>query len=754
MLVRFWGTRGSIPAPGSSTTRYGGNTSCVELRTDDGTVIVLDCGTGARELGLRLLQERPLRIHLLVTHTHWDHIQGFPFFTPAFVPESEITVYAPTGFALDLGQSLAGQMQYTYFPVKLDDLRSHLHLLNVEEGVFQIGNVTVETQYLNHTCPTIGYRITSGGVTVIYATDHEPFTVPPGSLTHPTHAGDRRHISFLEGADLVIHDSQYDEDEYPSKLGWGHSTATYAADVAMEAGARRLALFHHDPMHDDASVARLEAATQTRVLTRRSSLEVFAAAEGLEVQLPEQRGKRAIVTAPSALARHPVSRATILIVSGNRAHTGPITEILQHEGMNTFVASDAEKAVARVRRSRPDAVILDGGFLGPEAYSLAASLSADFESLGMALVLLSPSLDDETIRRAHAAGITDCLAIPFGAPMLHARLKAWLTRNYRRDRRRASDMSEDAKEQLDSTSARKAAILRSTHLFGVVNESDIHLLARRARYRLFRSGSTIVEQGVGGGNLFVIVAGRVRVVGRSPEAQGNEVLLEELGPGDIFGELSTLDDLPHSGTVRAVTQARCLAIRRRDLLGVIERSPAFNLRLLRTLTHRLRQTDRRLVRGGPDALTGLSIRPTVDESYKREAAITRRRGYQLAILLVDVNDLAAINEAEGYAVGDEVLRAVADALRSSTRESDIVARLGGDKFAAILPDAGVDGARLVAARVNRELAGLVSDRSLPTRVGCNIRIASTQTPPGTLEEWLAQVERGGDLWHQRASGSA
>ena len=243
MYVRFWGTRGSIASPGESTARYGGNTSCVEVRAADGTVIVLDCGTGARELGLHLVRTMPapMRLHLFIGHTHWDHIQGFPFFVPAFLPGSELNVYAPLGFQQSLEEAMSGQMEYSYFPVKLRDLRSRIHFTELEEGFFRVGDVLVETQYLNHTAPTIAYRMSSGGATVAYVTDHEPFWKSEDGVLH--HPGDQRHIAFMRGADLVIHDAQYTHEEYANRLGWGHSTVEYATDVALAASVKRLALF-------------------------------------------------------------------------------------------------------------------------------------------------------------------------------------------------------------------------------------------------------------------------------------------------------------------------------------------------------------------------------------------------------------------------------------------------------------------------------------------------------------------------------
>ncbi|MBI4246366.1 MAG: MBL fold metallo-hydrolase, partial [Candidatus Rokubacteria bacterium] len=323
MHVRFWGTRGSIATPGPGTTRYGGNTSCVEVRTSDGTLIVLDCGTGARALGDLLERApRPLRLHLLIGHTHWDHIQGFPFFMPASLPGAELNIYAPAGFRRGLEESMAGQMEYAYFPVKLRDLPSRIHFTELDEGFFRIGDTLIETQHLNHTAPTLAYRITSGGATLVYATDHEPFWTPAAGLSD--HPGDQRHVAFLRGADLVIHDAQYTDEEYRAKTGWGHSTPAYAVDVARAAGARRLALFHHDPGHDDATLARLEAEARARA---GGALEVFAAAEGLELHLTG-RGPAPVVTAASAMARRPLAGARVLVVTSNTDEVAAMQEVL------------------------------------------------------------------------------------------------------------------------------------------------------------------------------------------------------------------------------------------------------------------------------------------------------------------------------------------------------------------------------------------------------------------------------------------
>ena len=270
MRIRFWGTRGSIAKPGPSTVRYGGNTSCVEVRADD-TLIVLDCGTGAHELGQQIVaaNPEPVRGHLLISHTHWDHIQGFPFFSPLFRAGSEWDVYAPRQRGRSLQEILAAQMQYTYFPVPLGELAATIRYHELTEGEFELGTVRVITRYLNHPAPVLGYRLEAGGVAVVYATDHEPHSrhyieQRAADGLAPVHAEDKRHIEFLSKADLVIHDAQYTLEEYPEHLSWGHCPAEWAVDFAMAAHAKRLALYHHDPSRTDRAVETLLARCRQR----------------------------------------------------------------------------------------------------------------------------------------------------------------------------------------------------------------------------------------------------------------------------------------------------------------------------------------------------------------------------------------------------------------------------------------------------------------------------------------------------------
>ena len=283
MHVRFWGTRGSIASPGPHTVRYGGNTSCVEVGTRGGALIILDAGTGLRALGAELCKGPPRRGHLLIGHTHWDHIQGFPFFAPLHIPEWEWDVYAPRGFDVSLRETLAGQMQYRYFPVSLENLGARVRFHDLLEGTFDADGVRVTAHYLNHPALTLGYRLQADGATVVYATDHEPrseraaMPAPGDAAIESSEIG---HHEFVADADLLIHDAQYLAEEYPAKRGWGHSTLEYVVDLAERARVRRLCLFHHDPCRSDDAVDGLLARARDRIRERGASFDIFAAQEG------------------------------------------------------------------------------------------------------------------------------------------------------------------------------------------------------------------------------------------------------------------------------------------------------------------------------------------------------------------------------------------------------------------------------------------------------------------------------------------
>eukprot|EP00899_Mesostigma_viride_P023494 jgi/Mesvir1/4329/Mv18580-RA.1 len=267
MKVTFWGTRGFVSKAGKETLKFGGHTCCVHIVTNSGIHLILDCGTGARDLGTHLVQEgTAVGAHVLITHTHWDHIQGLPFFSPLFIPDNNVHIYGPHGLRTGLHDAFRGQMQSKDFPLTLDACGARIEYHELAEETFTIGDVTVTTQLMNHNVVTLGYRIEADGATVVYCTDHEPHDRALAAGGTPERASaDDRHCGFLSEADLVIHDCPYVAAEYPSKAGCGHSTVEYVVDMALHAQVHEVALFHHSPLRSDGEVDALVAAGQGRV---------------------------------------------------------------------------------------------------------------------------------------------------------------------------------------------------------------------------------------------------------------------------------------------------------------------------------------------------------------------------------------------------------------------------------------------------------------------------------------------------------
>ncbi|MBT9557837.1 MAG: response regulator [Myxococcales bacterium] len=292
--VTFWGVRGSIASPGPETARYGGNTPCVTIAHGRDTLI-LDAGTGIRRLGLVLQAEArqaPLSCSLLVTHTHWDHIQGFPFFVPAYGAANQVDVWGPRSLSRPLEEVLRGQMDPEYFPVALGDMAGKIVVHDIREAEFDVGPFRIRHAYMNHPSVTLGYRVTVAGRSVVYATDTEPFRrllgqVAPAMGAAEARVLDGRLVALAENADLYIADAQYTASEYRTKAGWGHCAAEDSVSIAHEAKVRRLALFSHDPMQDDEAVDRKVSSSQSlaKQLAPESTMVVMGAREGQSVRL-------------------------------------------------------------------------------------------------------------------------------------------------------------------------------------------------------------------------------------------------------------------------------------------------------------------------------------------------------------------------------------------------------------------------------------------------------------------------------------
>jgi phosphoribosyl 1,2-cyclic phosphodiesterase len=285
---KFWGVRGSIPTPGKSTIYYGGNTSCIEMRAD-GEIIVLDAGTGIRPLGLELTEEfkgKPLDITLLISHTHWDHIQGFPFFMPAYNAANKLRILGYEGARAGLATTFAGQMESPYFPIALQQMPGHIVINELKDLKFNVGKVHVQACFLNHPGICVGYRLFTSGGSVAYLPDTEPYGHRHlGDSPDKTPVLETELIDFITGVDALILDSQYTDDEYEKHISWGHGCVRDSVILALKAKVKTLYLFHHDPDHNDDFVNRMLAAARKLATGQGGRLKIEAAREGEQVLL-------------------------------------------------------------------------------------------------------------------------------------------------------------------------------------------------------------------------------------------------------------------------------------------------------------------------------------------------------------------------------------------------------------------------------------------------------------------------------------
>lgn len=289
LRVRFWGTRGSIPSPGPKTVRYGGNTPCVELRTADGWLVILDAGTGIRDLGRHLLEKSngsPVRGDIFLTHAHWDHIQGIPFFAPIFGRGNHFTIWGSETLERSFDKVLRDQMSPVVFPVTFEELDATIDFKGLPEGTRTAGNGYEVTAFaVQHPGGALGYRFCAAGgnsKSLVYVSDNE-------LAPHPRYGSApdwrKQFVTFVRGAAVLVHDSTYTTEEYDNHKGWGHSTYTETVELAIEAGVEQLVLFHHDPRRSDEQLEHCLAQCRQLVQDRGARLDVVLAAEGLTLTL-------------------------------------------------------------------------------------------------------------------------------------------------------------------------------------------------------------------------------------------------------------------------------------------------------------------------------------------------------------------------------------------------------------------------------------------------------------------------------------
>jgi CheY-like chemotaxis protein len=326
-------------------------------------------------------------------------------------------------------------MEYTYFPVTLKQLGATIRYHDLVEGSFALGGVRVVAKYLNHPALALGYRLEVGSVAVVYSVDHAPHAPHVVDATtralagigiSPVHAEDRRHVEFLAGADLVIHDAQYSLDEYPQKTGWGHSPAEWAVDYALAAGAKRLALTHHDPLRDDEALDRLVEICRRRSRAAGKGLEVFGAAEGQALQLPEREDAEAQPASREAAATPGAGPETILVADDDPTIVRLLTHSLAPSGFRLLTARDGETALRLTRAERPALLLLDWQMPGLSGVEVTRALRKDADPYlrGLPVVLITAQAGVENTAEGFAAGVTDYLTKPFRPAHVRARVHA------------------------------------------------------------------------------------------------------------------------------------------------------------------------------------------------------------------------------------------------------------------------------------------------------------------------------------------
>ena len=474
MKVRFWGTRGSIAKPGPTTARYGGNTSCIEVRSSRGTLIVIDCGTGSHGLGQALVAEGVKRGCLLIGHTHWDHIQGLPFFAPLFDPTNEWDICGPKGLSGSLRETLSGQMESTYFPVALEALGATIRYWDLLQGSFQVDDIRVSTHHLNHPALTLAYRIEADGASIVYACDHEAYSHAAADGNVRLVGPDLRHAEFATGADLLIHDSQYTAAEYPTKVNWGHSTIEYAMLVAREAGVGQVALTHHDPLRTDDQLDSLVESARATMREHGSSIHVFAAAEGIALDI-QPSASPAMVELPFADAtEHTIdateSVQTVLLSVHDPEIAALFTNAISADAsLRAVKVATVAQAQATAAKDRLSIAILQHG-PGHDALAKCRAIVGDRASDRRRTPVLVVA--DREYPEAEKAGVSEWLITPFSNAYAQAKLQAWVHRGMSRWKKAAIPADED----------RRLTTLRAMGLLDTPPEARFDRLTRLASH--------------------------------------------------------------------------------------------------------------------------------------------------------------------------------------------------------------------------------------------------------------------------------
>lgn len=440
MRIKFWGTRGSIAQSTPNTLRYGGHTSCVEIRSAANDLLVLDAGTGLQGLSRSLLKESslPRTSSILISHTHWDHIQGLPFFTPFFVSDHQWDLFGPASLSQDLESILRGQMQQTYFPITPEIFNASMNYHNIIEGSFEIGDIKVTTRYLNHPGVTLGYRIEVDGYTIVYSTDHEPHDCRLAHGGAPVRGSeDDLHGQFLAQADYVIHDTQYLADEYERYRGWGHSTMEYVVDLAHRADVKNLVLFHHDPLRTDSEIDQIIDMGKHRIRGRAGPMEVIGASESVPILLDPNRKIFAARTQPrmgSGLDRQDTSSGLVDRVTLPHSsvlyctpRSNQLDQVINRLGLTPVEAKRHDDLPRLYREHTPSILFFQvSSFDELKSYYEALPLSSESPPAIIFLCQADECLDRATLLELSPQPIR--LVEPVSDIYLSSRIQTWINR--------------------------------------------------------------------------------------------------------------------------------------------------------------------------------------------------------------------------------------------------------------------------------------------------------------------------------------